>query len=88
MRIIIQNGALPFVDEGLLAAINNSLEYAKRRSTTPTLLCIYRMQLQLAEKFLTEQKRDLRFTDLTGIDKERLNNLIIDHKTFLKETKQ
>ena len=88
MKLIIKKGDLFFLDEGLLTEMRNSLHYAKRHSTTPVRLTIYRNQVTHAEKFLIEQKRDVHFLELTGIEKDTLNNLIEKHRSFLKETKQ
>ena len=88
MKLIIKKGDLFFLDEGFLTEMRNSLHYAKRHSTTPVRLTIYRNQVAHAEKFLTEQKRDTHFPELSVIEKDTLNNLIEKHRSFLKETKQ
>lgn len=87
MNLIIQKGAQFSFNEELLTEIKKSLAFAKRHSITNILSLIYKNQIKNAKRFLIEQKKSQRFSELSEKNKRRLLKIIASHDIFLKQRK-
>lgn len=87
MHLVIQDGALLFLDEKLLTVIKKSLVWAKRHVTTPTLLSVYGAQIKCAKKFLVSHKKSRAFGELPKRQRRRLMKILAAHQIFLDRTK-